>query len=126
MSSLRIACVFLCAVLANVTSAETTIRWNQVGYAPSRAIRLVIMSESDLTGETWRIEDGDGLLREGKLEPSAVGFGPHTALPFNHTLDLPDGLGIVKDGFRPIHVDHGSPVFSTRTEFLVGTVGKSR
>lgn len=111
MRSIRPA--LLLALMATTSaSAEIHIRWNQAGYAPGRAIRFVIMSETDLVDQPWRIEENRRLIHEGKLGPSAIGRGPHTALPFNHTMDLPDGLGTT-----------GTYVFSTADQEAVVRIG---
>lgn len=94
MCSLRLT-LTLALMTSTLASAETFIRWNQAGYAPGRAIRLVIMSETDLADQPWRIEGEGRLIQKGTLAPSVTGRGPHTALPFNHALDLPDGLDTV-------------------------------
>jgi endoglucanase len=76
------------AGLAAVSGAENFVRWNQAGYPPDRAKELVVMAEKDLAGQRWSVTQGPRVVLEGRFEPSSVGSGMHTPLPFNHRVDV--------------------------------------
>lgn len=83
---------FLLVMTGLTTSqAEVFLRWNQAGYRPDRPIRIVVLSAEDLAGEGWTVELDGHRWAEGELGDSVAGVGPHTPLPFTHTVELAAG-----------------------------------
>jgi len=67
------------------------LRYNVVGYNPSRSKRMLVMSEYDIVGQKWAITDKDGVkILNGKFPVSMYGVGKHTPMPFNYFVDFSD------------------------------------
>jgi hypothetical protein len=88
LNPVRVAGALLAVVLATSASAEAWVRFNQQGYAPSQPKVLIVMSETDLAGQTWRLRGAAGRLREGEVPESVIGAGPNSPMPYHHLIDL--------------------------------------
>ncbi|MDR0304377.1 MAG: glycoside hydrolase family 9 protein [Chitinispirillales bacterium] len=66
------------------------VRFNMLGYTPSRQKRMVIMSEKNIAGKEWffvNIETGDTAQR-GRLDNSIGGKSGHVPMDFNYVIDF--------------------------------------
>ncbi len=108
--SVVVLAVALAVMQPELSSSEIHLRWNQAGYAPDRAKVLVAMSDADLQGHSWRIEDtASAVVGEGRFAPSVAGIGDHTPLPFNHDADFsaltePGVYRFVTEGAEPARI----------------------
>lgn len=83
----------LSAMAGTPASAGVFLRWNHAGYSPTAAKVVLAMSDTDLRGEPWRVEQIDTLtgpvaVLRGRFEASVTGAGNHAPLPFNHLVAL--------------------------------------
>lgn len=82
---------FVLLGLSYAQAAESVIRWNHQGYAPDQPKQIIVMSQHDLAGVSWRVEGGSVLL-ESTLGDSEIGTGANTPWAFNHRIDVSDLL----------------------------------
>ena len=81
-------CLLKCLTPSNSYSMEKTAH-NLAGYFPNQPKRIVIQSDTDLSGHAWSITDqNDSVLKNGKLGKSMCGKGPMTAQPYNYQIDF--------------------------------------
>ncbi len=69
------------------------LRYNYLGYNPSRNKRIIVMAEKDLKGQKWAINKvtGKGKTKRvlsGKFGASIYGKGNHTPMPFNYIISF--------------------------------------
>jgi len=70
-------------------SAQVHIRYNQAGYYPTKAKRIVVMSETDISGNTWDIKDVlNSSVINGTVEASVQGVTDYTTKAFNYEIDF--------------------------------------
>ncbi len=78
-------------VLFSITVAfgESWIRVNELGYTAVRPKTAIVMTDTDLNGTNWSIEDESGSeILNGSFNASVAGVGKHTPKPFNYELDF--------------------------------------
>lgn len=77
-------------LLAVATFGEVYIRYNFLGYSPSRQKRIVFMSDSAVTGAKWKLvnKTKNKTVLSGELEESVYGVGDHLPLPYNYVMDI--------------------------------------
>lgn len=101
MISKKISSLFMSigaiATFGATAFGEAYLRYNQVGYAPDRDKKAIVISDSALTGQSWSLTQGaavvatgtlgDALERPVKSNPSdpTVEYSSH---PFNYELDF--------------------------------------
>ena len=73
------------------------VRYNFLGYTPSRQKRLVVMSERNLTGREWTFVDTEtgNVIQRGRFDNSISGQSAHMPLDFNYVIDF---SGITETG----------------------------
>lgn len=80
--------ILLIQILIITTSAEIYVRYNVLGYNPSRNKRLIVMSDDDLFGQKWSLKNSTSKngkkILSGKFNASKCGIGDHTPLPYNY------------------------------------------
>jgi len=64
------------------------LRINQAGYTPSRSKIAVVLSESDIAGQTWTLKSGENIVLSGKLGAAKLGDNYYVAQPFYYTIDF--------------------------------------
>ncbi len=63
------------------------IRYNQAGYLPHSPKTMIVMSEKDLEGTSWKIfNDSNMKVLSGTLGKSICAASPHTPKPFNYEI----------------------------------------
>lgn len=82
-----VAICLLIVLCVSTLSAESWVRWNQLGYRPDQPKEIIVMSDRDLAGENWLIR-GAQVQHSGRFGESLMGIGPNTPKPFNHEIDL--------------------------------------
>lgn len=76
-----------------VNYAEVYLRYNHVGYNPSRKKTIVVMAEKEIAGQSWELKtvgknsDGKTVL-SGKFNASISGKSDHAPMSFNYIVDL--------------------------------------
>ncbi|MGM0444555.1 MAG: glycoside hydrolase family 9 protein [Fibrobacterota bacterium] len=90
MRKIHISAILLLFALS--LCAKTYIRYNYLGYNPSRQKRFVVMSEENIDGFAWKLEK-EGTKEPvitGKLGKSVYGKGKHLPFKYNYVMDLTD------------------------------------
>ena len=66
------------------------VRYNYLGFTPSRQKRLIVMSERNLNGREWTItkEETETVVMRGRYGSSVSGVSGHMPLPFNYVVDF--------------------------------------
>ena len=64
------------------------LRVNQAGYTPDRDKVVVVLSDTDITGRTWRLKSGKKVVLSGKLGAAGQGDNHHIVQPFYFTIDF--------------------------------------
>lgn len=85
----KILIPFLLLLLGHSITAQTYVRYNHVGYTPSRDKRVIVMSENDLGDQPWQLIDSlKQVVLSGKIGLSKAQKSAHTPLDFNYEIDL--------------------------------------
>lgn len=88
LKALPLALPLAVALASSPAQAESWIRYNQAGYTPSRPKRLLVMADTELSGQSFSVRKEGQVALEGTLGESVAGAGDHTPKPFNYVLDL--------------------------------------
>jgi len=72
----------------STSQAATWLRVNQAGYAPERVKTAVILSDTDIAGESWNIKKGDKIVLSGKIPASKKGQDFYVAQEHYYTIDF--------------------------------------
>ncbi len=72
---------------------EVHLRYNHLGYNPSRKKRIIVMAGEDIKGRTWAImkatkKGKTKKVQSGSFGASVYGRGQHTPMPFNYIVDF--------------------------------------
>ncbi len=79
--------LLVCATM--VQSADVFIRYNYLGYNPSREKKVVVMAERNIDNQKWLVRDATGkIVLQGALGLSLCGRGDHAPLGFNYYIDI--------------------------------------
>jgi hypothetical protein len=80
------------------------IRYNQAGYMPHSPKTMIIMSEKNLEGTSWKIfNDSNQTVLSGTLGKSVCGISPHTPKPFNYEIIF---SGLTVEGNYRLKIDN--------------------
>lgn len=95
--------LILCSTIAMVqfVCADTFVRYNLAGYYPDREKVAIVMSDVDLTSQSWTVSRGGVPVIIGPFDGSVVGRTKFTALPYNYEIDFSH---ISIEGEYTIHV----------------------
>lgn len=87
LTLILISCCVLCC---SGNAGDTWIRANDGAYSLSGRKEVVVLSQEDLVGRTWRLStlDGDRGIMAGLMPESLCGVGPNTAFAYNARLNL--------------------------------------
>ncbi len=109
---------FFLLAAATAVHADKYVRFNQVGYDPASAKRIVIIATEDCSGLPWSVKDASGsVVASGTIGKSLCGKGVYTAFPYNYefhfdnvknegsyTVDIksiaPFSINVKKDPFK--------------------------
>jgi endoglucanase len=79
--------IIIFAVYSYAGDTYCWIRYNQAGYLPYSPKNMIVMSEKDLEGTSWKIfNDSNQAVLTGSLGKSVCGISPHTPKPFNYEI----------------------------------------
>ncbi|MDR0517913.1 MAG: glycoside hydrolase family 9 protein [Fibromonadaceae bacterium] len=70
------------------SQAAVWIRVNQAGYAPERVKTAVILSDSNIAGETWSLKKGSKTILSDKLAAGKKGQDYYVAQAYYYTIDF--------------------------------------
>jgi len=78
------------AVMALFSNSQATtwLRINQAGYTPKRAKTAVVLSDTDIAGETWNIKKEDKIVLSGKIPAGKKGQDFYVAQKYYYTIDF--------------------------------------
>ena len=72
----------------STSQAATWLRINQAGYAPERVKKAVVLSDTDIAGESWNIKKGDKTVLSGKIPAGKKGQDFYVAQEYYYTIDF--------------------------------------
>jgi len=85
---LQTKAIVIFMILTVNANSTVWLRINQAGYTPERAKAAVVLSESDIAGQSWELKSGEKTILSGKLGAAKRSDNYYVAQPFYYTIDF--------------------------------------
>lgn len=67
---------------------ETHVRYNHIGYSPSRDKKFIVMANREIQGIQYRVSKSQEVVMSGTVGESLAAEGDYTPFGFNYEIDL--------------------------------------